>query len=138
MEKNPRRSIKKKTAERLEISKSNICCKLRVWIQHNFSVGSTTPNRSDIKSLWKKHFIVCMMRFSRYNSSRPHIRRATQEKILDIRRSVLPHPPYSLYFGPKNFHYFYFLQNFLYVKTSNPDEEVKQEGLGRMAASRMV
>ena len=48
-----------------------------------------------------------------HDNSRPHTERVTQEKILELQRPVLPHPPYSSDLAPTDFHLFCSLQNFL-------------------------
>ncbi|XP_043262919.1 histone-lysine N-methyltransferase SETMAR-like [Colletes gigas] len=61
-----------------------------------------------------------------HENARSHTARVIQEKILELGWSVLPHPPYSPDLAPADYHLFCSLQNFLYGKTFNSEEQVRQ------------
>ncbi|XP_014609810.1 PREDICTED: histone-lysine N-methyltransferase SETMAR-like [Polistes canadensis] len=61
-----------------------------------------------------------------HDNVRSHTAKVTQEKILELGWSVLPHPPYSPDLAPTNYHLFSSLKNFLNGKTFKSEEQVNQ------------
>ena len=61
-----------------------------------------------------------------HDNARPHTARITQEAILQLQLSVLPHPPYSPDLAPTDYLLFRSLQNFLNGKIFKSQEQVRQ------------
>ena len=77
---------------------SDIQCKLRKCLQENFlRKRSAFVNKRNIVFL--------------HNNVGSHSARITQEKIMELGRSVSPYPPYSPDLAPSDFQFLGFLQN---------------------------
>ena len=61
-----------------------------------------------------------------HDNTKPPSARMTQEKILNLDWSVLPHPSYLLDIAPSDFHFFYSLQNVLNDKRFSQEDQVKR------------
>ncbi|CAK9820216.1 Histone-lysine N-methyltransferase SETMAR [Anthophora plagiata] len=61
-----------------------------------------------------------------HDNARPHTARITEKKILDLKWSVLPHPPYSPDLVPTDYHLFRSLQNSLSGKKLNNNNKVRE------------
>ena len=58
-----------------------------------------------------------------HDNARPHTARITHQKLLDLEYKVMPHPPYSPYLAPRDYHLFLSLSNAMQGKTfDNPDD----------------
>ncbi|GFV10856.1 histone-lysine N-methyltransferase SETMAR [Trichonephila clavipes] len=59
------------------------------------------------------------------DNARPHTSLVTRQKLLQLERDTMPHPPYSPDLAPSDYYLFRSLQNFLDGKTFTSNEEVK-------------
>ncbi|GFV62528.1 histone-lysine N-methyltransferase SETMAR [Trichonephila clavipes] len=61
-----------------------------------------------------------------HDNTRPHTAKVTQEKIIELGWSVLPHPSYFLDLSPTDYHLFCSLQKFLKGKPFSSEEQITQ------------
>ena len=59
-----------------------------------------------------------------HDNARPHVAKSTRQKLLDLGREVLPHPPYSPDMAPSDFHLFLSLSNAICSKTFEDEDEL--------------
>ncbi|KAK6750496.1 hypothetical protein RB195_002459 [Necator americanus] len=70
-----------------------------------------------------------------HDNARPHIANKTSQKILELGREALPHPPYSPDLAPSDYHLFRSLQHRLEEK-SYDDRDHLENGLPAFFASK--
>ncbi|KOC66780.1 Histone-lysine N-methyltransferase SETMAR, partial [Habropoda laboriosa] len=60
-----------------------------------------------------------------HDNARPHVATETQKKVSDLKRELIPHPPYSPDLTPTDFHLFQAIRNNLNGKNFKTFEDVK-------------
>ena len=93
---------------------------LQTYTSSSYSASIKIGSKSAPHSLIGKNVVLL------HENARPHTRRVTQEKFVELGWSVLPHLPYFPDLAPSDYHLFRSLQNSLMGTNFSNEDQVQR------------